>query len=631
MRNINWLHRLQRRELRLAMRGIPAVLLWWVLLLLLAALVSACGDEATPMPAPTPTLMPTATPTVHTVVRTAAQAATPTTEPGVLGARTIITDPRQMAPVVAAHFERVQQALQQPISILPLVEGLNAQQQAAQEIALSDPRFQAEGRAIDTGAALRAEIFGIYPVPAAERTAALAACQPESCYRIELYNYAYNLTTIAYVDLQSRQLIDIHTNADMQPDLPPGLVKVATEIAINAPEVIQALGNKPAAEAALMAGTKTALNQSRCERSKHLCVAPTFVKGEWALWAIVDLTEGTLVGVRWTNVGRTPAPVITEKRLEDEVVSQRYCETVNTIEQGGWQFEYVITSSDGLRLLNVRYQGQPVLDSVAVVDWHVSYSTREDFGYSDAIGCPTFSQAAVVAFNGPKVTEISTAGQVVGFALEQHFRSEVWPQPCNYYYVNRYEFYQDGRFRPVMINLGRGCGKDGWYRPVLRLALAGEYTFAAWDGAAWQPWVNEQWQAPSEHFTPEGYQFRVATASGAGYYLTPARGQFTDGGRGDTPFVYVTRRHPDRAEGDTDLITIGSCCNTDYQQGPEKFIDAPPEAIENSPIVVWYVAQMKNDDLPGSEYCWADSVLTNGVYVPKTYPCSAGPLLQPVE
>jgi hypothetical protein len=592
-------------------------------------LLAACGEEATPTP---PTLPPTvaATPTVHTV-RVVQRAPTPTAEPGELGVRTPPTALTETLPALAAHLARVRAVLQEPIPILPLEEGLDDQQKLAQTLALQDARFQAEGRAVDTKVALRSEIFGVYPVSAGDIISATVGCQPGTCYRVEMYNYAYNSTAIGYVDLTKRQVVAVNSSIDAQPDLPPGLVNIAREIAINAPEVVAAWGTKPGAQEAVMAATKTALNKSRCERSHHLCVAPTFVKGEWALWAIVDLTEGTLVGVRWTTVGQVNATTLTEKRLEDEVVSQKYCETTNQVEQDGWQLEYIITSSDGLRILNVRYQGQPVLDSAAVVDWHVSYSMRDGFGYSDAIGCPTFSQAAVVAFNGPTLTPIKTGDEVIGFALTQDFRSEVWPQPCNYYYQNRYEFYRDGSFRPVMINLGRGCGNDGWYRPVLRLALAGNYSFATWDGSTWQPWPTERWQPPAEKFTPEGYQFRVTTATGAGYYLEPARGQFNDGGRGDNPFVYVTRRHPDREEGDADLITIGSCCNNDYQQGPEKFIDATPDSIANAQIVIWYVAQMKNDNSMGSEYCWADSVLENGVYVPKTYPCRAGPMLHPVK
>jgi hypothetical protein len=41
------------------------------------------------------------------------------------------------------------------------------------------------------------------------------------------------------------------------------------------------------------------------------------------------------------------------------------------------------------------------------------------------------------------------------------------------------------------------------------------------------------------------------------------------------------------------------------------------------------VPQLKNDDRVGKEYCWAESVLVNGVFVAKTYPCLAGPMFVP--
>ena len=114
----------------------------------------------------------------------------------------------------------------------------------------------------------------------------------------------------------------------------------------------------------------------------------------------------------------------------------------------------------------------------------------------------------------------------------------------------------------------------------------------------------------------------------------PGNGQFADGGRGDQPYLYATRHHTDGQhgdEGDADLITIGSCCNQDYQQGPEKFINTPPEAIADTPLVIWYVAQLDNDDTPGAEYCWAGATLHDGVYLPVAYPCFAGPLFVPIS
>jgi hypothetical protein len=56
-----------------------------------------------------------------------------------------------------------------------------------------------------------------------------------------------------------------------------------------------------------------------------------------------------------------------------------------------------------------------------------------------------------------------------------------------------------------------------------------------------------------------------------------------------------------------------------------------PEPIKGEDIVLWYVAQMENADMPGSEYCWADSVVENGIFVPRVWPCTAGPLFVPLE
>jgi hypothetical protein len=101
-------------------------------------------------------------------------------------------------------------------------------------------------------------------------------------------------------------------------------------------------------------------------------------------------------------------------------------------------------------------------------------------------------------------------------------------------------------------------------------------------------------------------------------------------GRGDNAWVFITRYHADIDEGEKDLVTIGPCCNTDYHQGPEKFIEPKPESIESTKFILWYVPQIKNDNTPGKEYCWAESKLKNGVFVTETYPCMAGPMFKPI-
>ncbi|HTE10060.1 MAG TPA: hypothetical protein VK645_03805, partial [Chitinophagaceae bacterium] len=264
----------------------------------------------------------------------------------------------------------------------------------------------------------------------------------------------------------------------------------------------------------------------------------------------------------------------------------------------------------------------------------VSYSGTDGFGYSDAVGCPYFSQAAVVAFEPPKIAALKENNAVVGFALEQTFKSEQWPNACNYNYVQRYEFYKDGRFRIAAASLGRGCGNDGVYRPVFRIAFAAEQNnFAEWNGAGWNNWAMEQWQQQqlTTAYTTEGYEYKLTDKTGSGYYIEPGKGQFTDGGRGDNAYVYATANKPGTDEGEADLVTIGPCCNTDYHQGPEKYIEPGPDDIRNKKIVVWYVAQLKNDNAKGSEYCWAESVLENGLYVTRSYPCFCGPMFIPVK
>ena len=537
---------------------------------------------------------------------------------------------------VNTRVEAIKNALQQPVPVLLCADSLNNNQKQAQAIALSDSSFTQNIRDVKANTPYRNEIFGIFPARESDLSNVKQKINLPDCYRVEMYNYPLNLTTVALVDIKQQKVIATFTQEQTQPEIPQHLKNLAIKIAINSPEVQEAYGIKPSEKDALMASTKTSLNRTRCERSRHLCVAPTFVKDGKALWAIVDLTDHKLVGVRWTNVGTTgpAAPMITERKLQDDKITACFCEKETALEKNGWKMNYILTSSDGLRIAQVSFNGKPILQSAKLVDWHVSYSGTDGFGYSDAVGCPYFSQAAVVAFEPPKILEIKDdAGNTSGFALEQAFRSEQWPTPCNYNYRQRFEFYKDGRFRVAAASIGRGCGNDGTYRPVFRIAFATEQNnFAEWTGTNWNNWPSEKWQLQSATtaYAENKYQYQLTDNTGNGFFMQPANGKFGDGGRGDNAFVYVTQNKQTVDEGEADLVTIGPCCNTDYHQGPEKFIEPSPDNIQNKKLVVWYVAQLKNDDTKGNEYCWAESVLQNGVYVTKAYPCFAGPMFVPI-
>lgn len=528
-------------------------------------------------------------------------------------------------PQIKARIEKIQNSLKQNPPIL-LLENLDETQNSAQNLAIKDERFLRETRDKTSNAPLLNEIFGVYPLRESDFIQQTQTCKQSKCFRVEMYNFALNLTTNAVVDVNQQKTLVVTRVPSSQPDIPNHLTELAKLIATNANEVKTALGGT--AENPLMANTKTSLNRTKCERSQHLCVAPTFVSGEKALWAIVDLTDLNLVGVRWTNVGST-GQAVTQKTLQNSVLTAKYCEQNNAVEKNGWKLNYMLTNSDGLKISEVSFNGKPILTSAKLVDWHVSYSNSEGFGYSDAVGCPYFSQAAVVAAVEPKVSDIKD-----GFSLTQKYYSDGYPTPCNYSYEQRYDFYSDGRFRVVVASLGRGCGNDGTYRPVTRIAFAdAQNNFAEWSGNDWKNWQNEAWQNQKSEttYTKENFQYKIANSSNQGFYIEANRGQFGDGGRGDNAFLYVTKNFPDRDEGESDLVTIASCCNTDYKQGPEKFIEPQPEPIQNSPLVVWYVPQLKNDSEKGKEYCWAESVVENGIYKVKEYPCYSGAMFVPIK
>jgi len=512
-----------------------------------------------------------------------------------------------------------------------LEEDMDEKQQLSQNLAVNDPLLQKLTTDPQTGTSLRASVFGAYPARESDITSESEACRNHSCYRVDIYNWATNTTYVVMVDIQTQTVINVDAMPATSPELPPRLLKKAMTIAVQAPEVEEALGFKPEPDSPTMAGVKTTFNNTACERSHHLCVAPTFERDTKALWAIVDLTDEKLVAVRWTDYGDFSGSLPTEETIEREDIFERFCKQSTELQRDGWRMDFILTASDGLRLSDVSFEGQPVLRSVKLVDYHVSYSTQDQFGYSDAIGCPMFSSAAVVAMDPPDIGAIEQDGQEIGFYINQDFVHPLWPQPCNYRYNQRYEFYADGRFRVMAANLGRGCGHDAVYRFLYRIDFINESeTFAQWDDGEWKMWEKENWykeELTETPVSPEGYLYRIANEGGGGYYLEPNRSQFGDGSRGDNAYTYVVKHHPD--EGDADMLTLGTCCHLDHQQGPEQFIN--DEAIINEDLVIWYVPVIENDDRPGHEYCWADRVPENGMYINKIWPCWSGPMFVPFQ
>ncbi len=343
------------------------------------------------------------------------------------------------------------------------------------------------------------------------------------------------------------------------------------------------------------------------------------------LWAWADLTTESFAGLRWTTVnpgenGEWPNPDILEG-----------CPPGGNINRDGWTMDHEVTTSDGLRVYNVKYNGQDVATSIKLVEWHADYGSS---GYRDSTGCGGGGGGfPIYPYGNTQILDIEDAqNQVIGFEVVQDFRMSNWGASCNYRYDQHLQFFTDGRFRTVSGAYGKGCGTNAIYRPLVRIDIAvngdNNDTFAFYESGGWVDQGTELWRTPyggdsgPHEFDSNGYAFRVMDQGGNGFYMQPSQeNTFGDGSRGDNAFIYATLHKP--AEGDSDLGVIGACCNDDHQQGPHMYVNG--ESIDNTNIVIWYVPQMVTDASPPDYYCWTISGEPN----PETYPCFTGPMFVP--
>jgi hypothetical protein len=561
----------------------------------------------------------------------------------------------QDIPQVQEYIFAMQKMYNSGKSVLPLESSeLDDEGMKAQDIILHDVAFLEDTK--QDGKIVRNEMMRVLPVLVSTVSAKnKLVCQTTTCYQAEKYNFVTNTTTRAIIDVENKKVLSIKRYPNMQPDISQRLKNIAQAIALHAPEVKDALGETPSRKDISMANVRGALQESPCENSAHLCVAPTFsdYKKEQALWAVIDLTDLKLVAAKWAGLGKTTTPAcISERSLQNRYIMENYCQKDTHLSKNGWDITYRLTGSDGLEIRDVKFKGNPVLTSAKIVDWHVSYKqkggegldttttayidereiefVREDggdylFGYNDAMGCPMFSTSVVLPFNGPQVRELNTSK---GFMLSQDFRNPKWPMACNYRYENRFEFYNDGSFRVVGVNKGRGCGDNAIYRPVMRIdmAVATQENFYSFNGA-WNVWEKEASELVDN---TSSYPYKIVSAQNSenGYYIEPNHGQFLDASRGDNATLFVTKFN--LQEGDQDLLTLGSCCNL-KEDGVERYIENN-ESIRGQDIVLWYVPRIRNDAREGHEYCWADTRLGNdGNLHVKVWPCIVGPKFVPIS
>jgi len=558
-------------------------------------------------------------------------------------------------PEVQAYLSDLQKMIAHGGSVLPLDRNeLDTTAQKVQQLLLKDPDFLSDTK--ENGKILHNDMMRIIPAITSNLDAKdTSLCSKHRCYLAQKYNFVTNTTTQAIVDADDMKILSVKRYRQMQPDISRRLNDIAVAIALQAPEVAKELKHTPKRNEITMANVRGSMKESPCEDTTHLCVAPTFAdhQNERALWAVIDLTEMRLAAAKWAGLGKTTTPAcIGERSLQNRYIMENFCQKDTLLEKNGWKLHYRLTGSDGLEIRDVSFKGKPLLRSAKIVDWHVSYQQESNkpidptteayvegrrvefvqgengnymFGYNDAMGCPLFSTSVVLAFNGPQIRDLPKKD---GFMLTQDFRNPKWPMACNYRYENRFEFYNDGSFRIVGVNKGRGCGDHAIYRPVMRIDtdIDKKERFYTKTTEGWQRQTKE-FKAKVDTDTPYPYKIVSATHPGSGYYIEPNRGQFNDHSRGDNASLFVTAFHTD--EGDTDLLTLGSCCKLD-EEGVERYVNG--ESIIDSDLVIWYIPHIQNDAREGHEYCWADTVIGDdgNVHI-QVWPCTVGPKFVPID
>jgi len=317
----------------------------------------------------------------------------------------------------------------------------------AQNIALADPIFTRDLFHRQSKEPLHSEITSVRQLSDQEVRKYKINAPAIECYKVEMYNYFYNMTIVAIVNLKNQRVLGVNHLPASAPECSQRTERLAKQVAINYSDIAKELNTEAGK---LPQGYTVSVQDSKCERSRHYCLAVIFEKENKKLWTIVDVNDWHVVGWQWIidEVKERPV-VVTERSIQNEFVMDAYCNKNIEFKKGKWDIVYTLTSSDGLEIKNVRFEHKEVINSAKLVDWHVSYTFNNGFGYSDAIGCPMFSSAAVVAFSGATVENLKKDG---GFAIVQDFRSPVWPLTCNYRYQYRYELDLYGRFSIASVN-----------------------------------------------------------------------------------------------------------------------------------------------------------------------------------
>ncbi|HFC12695.1 MAG TPA: hypothetical protein ENJ56_07615, partial [Anaerolineae bacterium] len=430
---------------------------------------------------------------------------------------------------------------------VPLAEkAISAEQSQAQTVALTS-------RALSrSNLSARTEVFQIAPLPNF-RPNQRDLCATATCYQVDIYDYETGRATTVIVDITNSQILDIFQLENSHPMYSEAVALRAKALMINNAEVVEAVG-RPIQSKEIMLMDGYHADVEGCD-GRNLCLTNVFVVDSGNVWVTVNMQKNEVAGIWWTSRALDGAEAGRLKETESADTRGGFCNDTYSHTAGGWDVNYRISNTDGLYAYNISYQGETVVDSIKLVEWHADYTVQNTSGggptgFVDYTTCGVGSGSGfpIVAYVAPEIRPITEMGQQIGFEIVQDYRMSSWGNTCNYRYEQHYQFYNDGRWRVVGGSYGRGCGnaqlEEAVYRPVLRIdltpAVTGEH-FDYWDSTAnnWTESTFEDWFGEGrpghngDRFpaNSDGYAFRIRGGV-KDYYIEPGIGQFKDGGTG---------------------------------------------------------------------------------------------------
>ncbi len=545
--------------------------------------------------------------------------------------------------LLSAPVSLAQKRAPQPV----VAAQLSAEQATAQQAALESRTLQ------QLSLGDNAEVFQVIPV-VRFRPKQQELCANATCYQVDIYDYdAHSTTTLVVLLEQNRQrILDSWQTASSQPIFNRAVATRAENLLLADADLASALGRSPVrGEMAFMDGQHSHI--AGCADG-DLCLTTIFVVDSGMVWATVNMRHNTVADIWWTDRSFDSADKLTVPQ-RDAASGGNLCGNTYFHNQGGWSVSYELSRSDGLHAYSIMYNNQPVIDSIKVAEWHVDYTVQDDDplrpGFIDynTCGTPLGSGFPIGPAGEPQIVPITVLSETVGFEIRQDYRQPGWGRTCKYRYDQRYQFFDDGRWRVVAGSFGIGCGdallSEAIYRPVMRIDLnpgSGGETFDHWTDAGWVEQTTEAWYGRGQTVTTTeiatnalGYGFRVENQE-RGFFIEPGNGQFNDGGTGDDAWLYMTKYAA--SEGAVDMSSLGGCCMQTHQQGPHNFINGEATADEN--IVIWYVpdqdtvtsfgASLPEGQRPADDaYCWTD--FDDDLLPIAEFPCLAGPMFVPIN